>query len=103
MNGRKYLMQLKLKKDKERFTRKLYLSNQINFFTTQIKSFSSKIANNRNKRNIATTHSENGISVIHRKYPLNQERAYFIRVHGSYEGNRWPNCSQHRTFSHRFV
>ena len=64
MNGRKYLMQLKLKKDKERFTRKLYLSNQINFFTTQIKSFSSKIADNRNKRNIATTHSENTEDIL---------------------------------------
>ena len=64
MNGRKYLMQQKFKKDKERFTKKLYLSNQINFFTTQIKSFSSKIAENRAKRNITTTHQENTEDIL---------------------------------------
>ena len=64
MNGRKYLLQQKLKKDKERFTKKLYLSNQINFFTTQIKSFSSKIAENRAKRNITTTHQENTEDIL---------------------------------------
>ena len=43
MNGRNYIKQQKLKKDKETFKKKLYLSNNIEFFTTQIKSFSAQI------------------------------------------------------------
>ena len=40
MNGRKYIMQQKLKKDTEIFNKKLNLSKNIDFFTTQIKNFS---------------------------------------------------------------
>ena len=66
MNGRKYIMQEKLKKDKEKFKKKLYLSNQINFFTDQIKSISSKINDINTKRNKAFTQSENSEDILKR-------------------------------------
>ena len=59
MNGRNYIKQQKLKKDKETFKKKLYLSNNIEFFTTQIKSFSSQIKELTTKKNISTKHQEN--------------------------------------------
>ena len=64
MNGRKYIMQQKLKKDKARFKKKLYLSNQIEFFTTQIKSLSSQISDILSKKNKATVHSENTEDIL---------------------------------------
>ena len=66
MNGRKYIMQEKLKKDKEKFKKKLYLSNQINFFTDQIKSISAKINDINTKRNKAFTQSENSEDILKR-------------------------------------
>ena len=59
MNGRNYIKQQKLKKDKETFKKKLYLSNNIEFFTTQIKSFSAQIKELTTKKNISTKHQEN--------------------------------------------
>ena len=59
MNGRNYIKQQKLKKDKETFKKKLYLSNNIEFFTTQIKSFSSQIKELTTKKKISTKHQEN--------------------------------------------
>lgn len=59
MNGRKYIIQQKLKNDEETFKKKLYLSNNIEFFTTQIKSFNSQIKELRTKKNISTKHQEN--------------------------------------------
>ena len=66
MNGRKYIMQQKLKKDKQKFEKKLYLSNHINFFNDQIKTLTSKISQINSKRNIAITHSENSEDILKR-------------------------------------
>ena len=66
MNGRKYIMQQKLKKDKQKFQKKLYLSNHINFFNAQIKTLTSKISQINSKRNIAITHSENSEDILKR-------------------------------------
>ena len=59
MDIRKYLMQQKLKKDKETFKEKLHLSNGIDFFTNQIKSLSSQITELKTKKNISSKHREN--------------------------------------------
>ena len=66
MNGRKYIMQQKLKKDKQKFQKKLYLSNHINFFNDQIKTLTSKISQINSKKNIAITHSENSEDILKR-------------------------------------
>ena len=59
MNGRKWVMQQKLKKDTARFKKKLYLSSHTEFFETQIKTLSSQINEICAKKSIATTHQEN--------------------------------------------
>ena len=59
MNGRKYIMQQKLKKDTEIFNKKLNLSKNIDFFTTQIKNFSEQITDYKTKKYISSKHEEN--------------------------------------------
>ena len=66
MNGRKYIIEQKLKKDTEKFEKKLYLSDNINFYTSQIKIFSSQIDDLVKKKNIATTHQENTEDMLKR-------------------------------------
>ena len=64
MDVRKYLMQQKLKKDKETFKEKLHLSIDIDFFTNQIKSLSSQITELKTKKNISTKHQENKVGLL---------------------------------------
>ena len=64
MNGRKYIMQQKLKKDTARFKKKLYLSKHIEFFSSHIKTLSSEISDILSKKNIALTHSENSEDIL---------------------------------------
>ena len=59
MDGRKWVMQQKLKRDTARFKKKLYLSNCTEFYETQIKTLSSQINEICAKKSIATTHQDN--------------------------------------------
>lgn len=59
MNGRKYIMQQKLKKDTKIFNKKLNLSKNIDFFKSQIKNFSEQINDYATKKYISSKHEEN--------------------------------------------
>ena len=64
MNGRKFIEQLKLQNDTEKFKQKLYYSTNINFFTTQIKELSSKLSDISTKKNIIMNHYENTEDIL---------------------------------------